>query len=50
MILTIGFCLAIIDFVSDLEENLRQLNEDSVSLDDKELTENEHIELNKKTQ
>lgn len=48
MILTIGFCLAVADFVSDLEENLRQLNEDLIGLEDKELTANEHIKLTKK--
>lgn len=48
MIVTIGFCLFVSAFVSDIEEKLRQFNEDVVALEGKKVTAKEHIMLTTK--
>lgn len=48
MTLTIGFCLLISEFASDIEEKLRQINQDVVIMNDKNPTIDEKFNLTMK--
>lgn len=48
LILIVGFCLFAVGFVSDIEENLRQLNDDLIVSNEKELTSEERLNVKKR--
>ena len=48
MISTLGFCLFAIDFVNDIEENLRQLNYFLITSEDQELIGKERLNAKKR--
>lgn len=47
LILIVGFCLSVTDFVLDIEEHLRRLNENIAGDENKNLTVKQQIEIRK---